>query len=134
MDKNLLASAKKLAPTVSKAQSMTLASMPFIIKSHHCATIREIGRSRANAYGYKDPVFQHFQVSFEGPGFQKIWPHKFKTKEGAVNFVQKLGFRKYRIRWNNGCNRFYEYSIENKYYKNPDGLIDWRDCYDENVV
>lgn len=111
---------------------MTLASMPFIIKSHHCATIREIGRLRANAHGYMNNVSQHFQVSFEGPGFKKIWQHKFKTKEAAVNFVQKLGFRKYRIRWNNGG--FREYNIEDKYYKNPDGLIDWLDCYDENVI
>jgi hypothetical protein len=109
-------------------------AIPFLIKSHHRATIQPVERITANVHGYRDKKILYFKVSFDGPGFKKEWIETFPTEEAAIEFVARLGFTMYKTRtdyWGIYSNRYIIKDIKNKSYRNQDG-IDWKECYYEN--
>jgi hypothetical protein len=111
---------------------MTLTAIPFLIKSHHRATINAIERVRVDANGYKEVKTLYFQVMFEGPGFKKEYPEKFPTEDDAVKFVTRLGFSKYKVRSSCSGSRYIDKDMK-KWYRNSDGGINWKDCYDHRA-
>ncbi len=98
-----------------------MAYVPLIITREHTAILRSV----------KFDDKRYYRFFFEGKGFIKVWPQKFRTPCSAYSFLRRLGFTKCKIIPATGSS-FTVTLMKNEEWKDKDGHTSWFDCYEHH--